>query len=129
MSDTARKQLDYDDVDPVQLNDAEGRILFVSSRSPDLGRDHARRSTTLWLLRADGLKQPAGGNRNNDRLALSFEVRLHQFHELESQPRSPLGRPKRRSTIPHRGKLTHAPNGLMANAVHPDSRRTLRTAG
>ncbi|NBO93564.1 MAG: hypothetical protein EBV06_14820 [Planctomycetia bacterium] len=67
MSDTARKQLDYDDVDPVQLNDAEGRILFVSSRSPDLGRDHARRSTTLWLLGPDGLKQPAGGNRNNDR--------------------------------------------------------------
>ena len=62
-----RQATDYDDVDPVELNFADRRIVFVSSRTPDLGRDHARRSTTLWVRHADGRKEPASANRNNDR--------------------------------------------------------------
>jgi len=62
-----RGATDYDDVDPIELNFTDRRIAFVSSRTPDLGRDHARRSTTLWVLHADGRKQPASANRNNDR--------------------------------------------------------------
>lgn len=62
-----RRQTDYDDVDPIEARAEPREILFVSSRAPDLGRDHARRSTTLWLLNADGRKSPASANRNNDR--------------------------------------------------------------
>jgi hypothetical protein len=62
-----RRRTDYDDVDPVELRTDPREILFASSRTPDLGRDHARRSTTLWLLHADGRKKPASANRNNDR--------------------------------------------------------------
>ncbi|HEX3149883.1 MAG TPA: hypothetical protein VHR66_17535 [Gemmataceae bacterium] len=67
MQETERQTIDYDDVDPIELNFAERRIVFASSRTPDLGRDHARRSTTLLVLHADGRMQPATANRNNDR--------------------------------------------------------------
>lgn len=67
VSDAERRRIDYDDVDPVELRTAPREILFASSRTPDLGRDHARRSTTLWVLHADGRKTPATANRNNDR--------------------------------------------------------------
>ncbi len=63
----ARRRIDYDDVDPVEVRASPRQILFASSRAPDLGRDHARRSTQLWLLHADGHKTPATANRNNDR--------------------------------------------------------------
>jgi hypothetical protein len=62
-----RRTTDYDDVDPIELNFTDRRIAFVSSRMPDLGRDHARRSTTLWLLEPDGRKRQITANRNNDR--------------------------------------------------------------
>lgn len=62
-----RRRVDYDDVDPVEIRASPRQILFASSRAPDLGRDHARRSTTLWLLHENGLKTPATANRNNDR--------------------------------------------------------------
>ena len=65
--DAERRKIDYDDVDPVELRADPREVLFASSRTPDLGRDHARRSTTLWLLRADGTKAPVTANRNNDR--------------------------------------------------------------
>ena len=65
--DSERRTTDYDDVDPIELSFTDRRILFVSSRTPDLGRDHARRSTTLWIMHADGRKNPVSGNRNNDR--------------------------------------------------------------
>lgn len=65
--DAERRAADYDDVDPIELNFADRRVVFASSRTPDLGRDHARRSTTLWVRHADGRKQPATANRNNDR--------------------------------------------------------------
>jgi hypothetical protein len=64
--DEERRRIDYDDIDPAYLPD--GRILFVSSRTPDLGRDHARRATNLWVMDADGHnKHPVTANRNNDR--------------------------------------------------------------
>jgi WD40-like Beta Propeller Repeat len=65
--DAERRATDYDDIDPIELNFTDRRIVFASSRTPDLGRDHARRSTTLWVLHADGRKHPATANRNNDR--------------------------------------------------------------
>ena len=65
LPDTDRRRIDYDDVDPIDLGN--GSVLFASSRTPDLGRDHSRRSTTLWLLHPDGRKMPATANRNNDR--------------------------------------------------------------
>jgi len=65
--DDERRRIDYDDVDPVEIRAEPREILFASSRTPDLGRDHARRSTTLWILHADGRKAPATANRNNDR--------------------------------------------------------------
>lgn len=66
LSDPQRKQIDYDDVDPTYA--PGGHIIFASSRTPDLGRDHARRSTTLWIMNEDGSdKKPLSANRNNDR--------------------------------------------------------------
>jgi WD40-like Beta Propeller Repeat len=65
--DAERRAADYDDVDPIELDLSDRRIVFVSSRMPDLGRDHARRSTTLWVLHADGRTVQASANRNNDR--------------------------------------------------------------
>ena len=66
LTDAQRRQYDYDDVDPTYLSD--GRIIFASSRVPDLGRGHARRSTQLWSMNANGTdKKPITSNRNNDR--------------------------------------------------------------
>src|SRR5262249_56327469 len=54
------------DVDPIYL--PRGFVLCASSRSPDLGRGHTRRSTTLWVLQPNGrTRYPMSGNRNNDR--------------------------------------------------------------
>jgi hypothetical protein len=77
--DAERKASDYDDVDPIELNFADRRILFVSSRVPDLGRDHARRSTTLWVLHPDGRKEQVTGNRNNDRWPFLLSSRYIAF--------------------------------------------------
>ena len=79
MPDAERRTIDYDDVDPVELNFQRRRIAFVSSRTPDLGRDHARRSTTLWTLHADGKREPASANRNNDRWPFLFPSKVIAF--------------------------------------------------
>jgi hypothetical protein len=66
LSDDDRRRIDYDDVDPIDLGD--GAIACSSSRLPDLGRDHARRATQLWVWRAGAAEpQPLSANRNNDR--------------------------------------------------------------
>ncbi|MFM8273456.1 MAG: hypothetical protein ACKODX_14175, partial [Gemmata sp.] len=62
-----RRRTDYDDVDPIELRADPRQIVFASSRAPDLGRDHARRSTALWLMHPDGHKTQLTANRNNDR--------------------------------------------------------------
>lgn len=66
LQETERRQIDFDDVDPVDLG-PKG-IAFVSSRLPDLGRDHARRATQIWRLATDA-HEPVllSANRNNDR--------------------------------------------------------------
>ncbi|QDU18543.1 TolB family protein [Urbifossiella limnaea] len=65
LPDAERKALDYDDVDPVDVGNG---LVFASSRLPDLGRDHARRATQLWIWSA-GEPKPLTltANRNNDR--------------------------------------------------------------
>ncbi len=66
LNDGERRRVDYDDVDPVYLPD--GRIVFASTRVPDLGVGHARRASHLWVMEADGSKKhPITANRNNDR--------------------------------------------------------------
>ena len=67
LADAERRRVDYDDVDPTEVHADPRQIMFASSRTPDLGRDHARRSTALWLLREDGRATQATANRNNDR--------------------------------------------------------------
>lgn len=63
--DPERRRIDYDDVDPIFL--PEGRLAFISTRIPDLGRGHARRASHLWLRMPNGQMRPASANRNNDR--------------------------------------------------------------
>lgn len=66
LSDTDRKQTDYDDVDPAEVG-PDG-IAFASSRLPDLGRDHARRATQIWIWKEGAAApHPISANRNNDR--------------------------------------------------------------
>ncbi|MFO0798741.1 MAG: hypothetical protein U0804_14810 [Gemmataceae bacterium] len=67
LSDAQRCRIDYDDVDPVEVRAEPRQIVFASSREPDLGRDHARRSTQLWVRDERGRLSPATANRNNDR--------------------------------------------------------------
>lgn len=61
-----RCRLDYDDVDPADLGG--NSFVFASSRIPDLGRDHSRRATQIWVW-PDGAAAPRAltANRNNDR--------------------------------------------------------------
>jgi hypothetical protein len=66
LSDVERKRLDYDDVDPTDLG--PNGFAFASSRIPDLGRDHSRRSTQIWCWpRGASAPEPLTANRNNDR--------------------------------------------------------------
>jgi hypothetical protein len=79
MTDEQRRSLDFDDIDPIELNVGRRRIAFASSRTPDLGRDHARRSTNLWLMKEDGVKEPITANRSNDRWPFLFPSRTIGF--------------------------------------------------
>jgi hypothetical protein len=66
MTDEARRKLDYDDVDPVDLG--SGNFSFASSRIPDLGDGHSRRATQIWTWpNAAAAPFPISANRNNDR--------------------------------------------------------------
>lgn len=62
--DEERKRLDYDDIDPI---DQGHSFLFASSRLPDLGRDHTRRATHIWVWPNGKTPRALTANRNNDR--------------------------------------------------------------
>ncbi|MFM7316167.1 MAG: hypothetical protein ACKO5E_04420 [bacterium] len=66
ISDQKRRAKDYDDVDPTDLG--PNGFAFASSRLPDLGRDHSRRATQIWVW-PPSAKSPVAltANRNNDR--------------------------------------------------------------
>jgi hypothetical protein len=65
LPDEERKRIDYDDVDPV---DQGKSVVFSSSRLPDLGRDHSRRATQIWIWpNGKSAPRPLTANRNNDR--------------------------------------------------------------
>jgi hypothetical protein len=66
IDERTRRVTDYDDVDPVDVG--EGSFVFSSSRIPDLGRDHSRRSTQIWIWPAGSTSPHSlSANRNNDR--------------------------------------------------------------
>lgn len=66
LADEVRRAIDYDDVDPIILPD--NRVVFASTRIPDLGRDHARRACQIWTISPDGgERRPITANRNTDR--------------------------------------------------------------
>ena len=65
MSVDARRRLDSDDVDPADLG--PNGFAFASSRVPDLGRDHARRSTQIWTWPGGAAPAPLSANRNKYR--------------------------------------------------------------
>ncbi|MGL4553194.1 MAG: hypothetical protein ACRC33_18675 [Gemmataceae bacterium] len=61
-----RRRVDYDDIDPTDAG--HNRLVFASSRVPDLGRGHARRATMLWEMDLNrGPVRSISSNRNNDR--------------------------------------------------------------
>jgi hypothetical protein len=131
MPEAERRATDYDDVDPVELNFADHRIVFVSSRTPDLGRDHARRSTTLWVRHADGRTEPASANRNNDRwpflmtsgyLGFSLWSRNREAITADRTDVRPLGPNETGSSAPADGWLgafTQMPGGHFGMLVKP----------
>ncbi len=70
MPDDERRRIDFDDVDPVFVDVGNSLIAFASSRTPDLGRGHTRRATTLWTMYLHdpaARKFPLTANRHNDR--------------------------------------------------------------
>jgi hypothetical protein len=78
LPDDERKRTDYDDVDPI---DQEKSFAFSSSRLPDLGRDHSRRATQIWLWpKGKSEPRPLTANRNNDRWPfITFQNNLLVF--------------------------------------------------
>ncbi len=85
--DEDRRRLDYDDIDPTDLG--AGSFAFASSRLPDLGRDHARRATNVWVWPAgERAPSPLSANRNNDRwpflLAADMLVYSHWSRNREA---------------------------------------------
>jgi len=86
LPDDERKRTDYDDVDPIYLHFGN-QIAFVSSRTPDLGRGHARRSTNLWMMNIDGSDcRPATANRFNDRWPFLLTSKLVAFSVWSRNP-------------------------------------------
>jgi hypothetical protein len=77
--DDERKRVDFDDIDPIHLNFPDGRIAFISTRDPDLGRGHARRASTLWVQNSNGERRQWTANRNNDRWPVLLQSNLILF--------------------------------------------------
>jgi hypothetical protein len=132
LPDRERRSIDYDDVDPIELNYTDGRIAFVSSRSPDLGRDHSRRSTTLWILYQDGRKHPASANRNNDRwpsllssgyVAFSLWSRNREVVTADLSDIRPFDSVENSATRPTdiwSGAFIHMPNSHFGMLIKPN---------
>jgi hypothetical protein len=131
LTDEERRRTDFDDVDPVYLPD--GKIVFASSRTPDLGRGHARRSTNLWLYDPEfGKKHPLTANRNNDRwpslldddtLAFSMWSRNTEVitaDERDIQPFQPGVKSATQPTDNWQGGMIQAHDSRMGSLVKPD---------
>ena len=94
--DEERKRVDFDDVDPIYLDHTNAVIAFASSRTPDLGRGHARRATNLWVKhRIGGQQFPLSANRYNDRWPylltsgyLAFSLWSHNQEVIAADERS-----------------------------------------
>jgi hypothetical protein len=68
LPDDRRRRTDYDDVDPAPLDADGARLIFASSRHPDLGRGGRRRATALWVVNVEtGAMRSYTANRANDR--------------------------------------------------------------
>ena len=66
LPEALRKKTDYDDLDPIEL--ADGSLAFSSSREPDLGVGHTRRSLQIWKWEKGApAPKPMTANRNADR--------------------------------------------------------------
>jgi hypothetical protein len=76
LSDDERCQVDYDDIDPVEV--PGGAIVFASSRLPDLGGTD-RRATQLWMLPPGQPPRPMTASRANDRWPYPSAARLILF--------------------------------------------------
>ncbi len=68
LPDSLRLTTDFDDLDPIELADDNRTLVFSSSREPDLGRDHSRRSLQIWRWEKNSPSPlPMTANRNADR--------------------------------------------------------------
>ncbi len=68
LSNDLRIKTDFDDIDPIELADESGTLVFSSSREPDLGRDHSHRSMQIWSWKKNSSSPvPMTANRNADR--------------------------------------------------------------
>lgn len=68
LPDAQRLKIDFDDIDPIELADENQTLIFSSSREPDLGRDHSRRSLQIWRWEKNtSAPLPMSANRNADR--------------------------------------------------------------
>lgn len=80
LPDTLRLKIDFDDIDPIELADENQTLVFSSSREPDLGRDHSRRSMQIWRWEKNIFAPlPMTANRNSDRWPWQLSSNLIAF--------------------------------------------------
>jgi hypothetical protein len=92
LSDSIRMKIDFDDIDPIELSDVNRTLVFSSSREPDLGRNHSRRSMQIWRwARGNSTPTPMTANRNVDRWpwqlssnAIAFSLWSRNFEVVSS---------------------------------------------
>jgi hypothetical protein len=80
LADALRLKIDFDDIDPIELADENQTLVFSSSREPDLGRDHSRRSLQIWRWEKNtSAPLPMSANRNADRYPWQLSSNLISF--------------------------------------------------
>lgn len=80
LPDPVRMKTDFDDIDPIELAGEERTLVFASSREPDLGRDHSRRSFQIWRWEKNSqVPVPMTANRNTDRWPWQLSSNLVAF--------------------------------------------------